>query len=294
MTVFAILAAALSMSTNGVELLVRSETDVVDPGRSVFLTVSAKAQEGTEVTLPSLEGRLRGFTVADRIDTAEGTELKLIPDPVAGHYAVKPFAVGVRRGAEDLSFVAGPLYFDPPKAAERVDGAMEISPAKDVPPFSFKRLWLLVCEWLEANWRTILWIALAIAVIALLGVLAWWIAHRVRLHLMSPIQRAWLELDKLVSKGLPDRGRYKDFYIELTMVVRRYIQRKYGVKAPHLTTGEFLREIGESGRVPGREKLASFLESADLVKFAGVEATKEMASGATESARAYLKEDSRP
>ena len=38
--------------------------------------------------------------------------------------------------------------------------------------------------------------------------------------------------------------------------------------------------------------LREFLESADLVKFAGVEATKEMANSATDSARTYLKSDS--
>ena len=107
---------------------------------------------------------------------------------------------------------------------------------------------------------------------------------------MSPIERAWVELDRLLKKGLPGRGRYKDFYVELTMVVRRYVQRKYGIKAPHLTTEEFLMEFREEGRGK-REELRKFLESADMVKFAGVEATPEMADEATDSARGYLKTD---
>ena len=110
---------------------------------------------------------------------------------------------------------------------------------------------------------------------------------------MSPIERAWVELDRLLKKGLPGRGRYKDFYVELTMVVRRYVQRKYGIKAPHLTTEEFLRNerIVElsNNRIA---ELKAFLESADMVKFAGVEATPDMADAATDSARGYLKSDS--
>ena len=102
---------------------------------------------------------------------------------------------------------------------------------------------------------------------------------------MSPIERAWVELDRLLKRGLPGRGRYKDFYVELTMVVRRYIQRRYGIKAPHMTTEEFLREAKPS------DGLRRFLESADMVKFAGVEATPEMADDATDSARDYLKSD---
>jgi len=123
------------------------------------------------------------------------------------------------------------------------------------------------------------------------------VARKVKEHRMSPIERAWVELERLLRKGLPGRGRYKDFYVELTMVVRRYIQRRYGIEAPHLTTEEFLREaerLAASGGVSlvARERLGKFLESADLVKFAGVEATPEMADGATASAREYLKSDS--
>ena len=110
---------------------------------------------------------------------------------------------------------------------------------------------------------------------------------------MSPIERAWAELDRLLKKGLPGRGRYKDFYVELTMVVRRYVQRKYGIRAPHMTTEEFLRECGSTeGRAGDTAALSKFLESADMVKFAGVEATPEMADDATDSARRYLKGDS--
>ena len=109
---------------------------------------------------------------------------------------------------------------------------------------------------------------------------------------MSPIERAWVELDRLLKKGLPGRGRYKDFYVELTMVVRRYVQRKYGIKAPHLTTEEFLREFRDEGRGM-RDELRKFLESADMVKFAGVEATPEMADEATDSAKSYLSQDNR-
>jgi hypothetical protein len=132
------------------------------------------------------------------------------------------------------------------------------------------------------------------AIAALLWLLVRWIVRKIREHRMSPIERAWVELDRLIKKGLPGRGRYKDFYVELTMVVRRYVQRKYGIKAPHLTTEEFLREIGQgsSACVPtGSKDLERFLESADMVKFAGVEATSEMADEATDSARKYLKQD---
>ena len=75
------------------------------------------------------------------------------------------------------------------------------------------------------------------------------------------------------------------------------MQRKYGIKAPHLTTEEFLAEFRNQGSgirdQASREGLRKFLESADMVKFAGVEATPEMADEATDSARGYLKSDAK-
>ena len=53
---------------------------------------------------------------------------------------------------------------------------------------------------------------------------------------------------------------------------------------------QFFEEIGARGMKS--EDLRRFLESADLVKFAGVQATPEMADEATDSARGYLKGDS--
>lgn len=112
---------------------------------------------------------------------------------------------------------------------------------------------------------------------------------------MSPIERAWVELDRLLKKGLPGRGRYKDFYVELTMVVRRYIQRQHGVKAPHLTTEEFFEATRNAPTFPKStlDELIDFLRKADMVKFAGVEATPETTDDATESAKTYIAKDDR-
>jgi hypothetical protein len=187
-------------------------------------------------------------------------------------------------GADDgsLSFVAGPIIFGAPAAREPVTGDMETDPKKDLPPLS----WKLVGQIAGGA------AALALLVTALV-LLVRYAVRRVREHRMSPIERAWVELDRLLRKGLPGRGRYKDFYVELTMVVRRYVQRKYGVQAPHLTTEEFLRACGSDGRCGNAASLGRFLASADMVKFAGVEATPEMADDATASARGYLTLDAR-
>ena len=79
------------------------------------------------------------------------------------------------------------------------------------------------------------------------------------------------------------------------MVVRRYVERRHAVRAPNLTTEEFLRaaQANPAFTPEAVAELKAFLESADMVKFAGVEATPEMADAATGKAKGYLEADSR-
>ena len=160
---------------------------------------------------------------------------------------------------------------------------MEIAPKRDLPPLS---------------WRLVGWISAAAAAAAGLLCLVWLAIRKVRaivrVHRMSPIERAMYELEALLRKGLPGRGFFKDFYVELTMVVRRYIERRHAVRAPNLTTEEFL-EAAKGNPAFSPEAVAElkrFLESADMVKFAGVDATPEMADSATGRAKDYLRADS--
>ncbi len=279
MILAAIIAAVLCESV-GVTNSVRIESDsrVIDPAKSVFLKVTLTTASGARRPAGvDLRDRAVGFSLAEDFaqepvllpdgTSSETVNWKFIPEPAAKEYKIKPFAFG--------DCLVPPVKFDPPPPREAVTGRMEIDPERDFPPLS----------WKLAGFAALA-LALAALVVAFAVALVRYVARRVKEHRMSPIERAWAELERLIGKGLPGRGRYKDFYVELTMIVRRYIQRRYGIKAPHMTTEEFLRAAKPS------DELREFLESADMIKFAGVEATPETADGATESARRYLETDS--
>ena len=299
---FLLAAILFETSQFGIGLRVESETKVIDPAKSVFLRMELRTPHDRKAEMPDLRDRTVGFSLVEDFaeephkekdgSTVHVTNWRLVPEPCAEVYKIKPFVVKgspmIWKSQSDegkFSFIGGPIYFENPAARRPVTGAMEADPQKDLPPLS---------------WKLVGWVALVVlSVLLILAALVWlvrYLARRVKEHRMSPIERAWVELDRLIKKGLPGRGRYKDFYVELTMVVRRYVQRKYGIKAPHLTTEEFLREVADdtsrgSGLASNVLSLRKFLESADLVKFAGVEATPEMADEATDLARGYLKSD---
>jgi len=297
---FVLLAAVLfETSQFGIGLKIESETAAVDPARSVFLRVEVKTPSDRSAAMPDLRDRVVGFSLAEDFaeeprkekdgSTVQVANWRLVPEPCADVYKLRPFVVKASpkiykaRSDEGMySFVGGPVAFEKPAAREPVTGGMEADPKKDLPPLSWKLVGLVSLALLAA-----------LALLAGLVAVVRYLARRVKEHRMSPIERAWAELDRLLGKGLPGRGRYKDFYVELTMVIRRYVQRKYGIKAPHLTTEEFFAEIAKSNNQTLKQSnnLQAFLESADMVKFAGVEATPEMADAATDSARGYLKGD---
>jgi hypothetical protein len=68
----------------------------------------------------------------------------------------------------------------------------------------------------------------------------------------------------------PDGGR--EFAIDVSNVVREYIEARFEVRAAHLTTDEFLRNLGEhteSMLAAHRVLLDDFLQTCDLGKFGG-------------------------
>ena len=107
---------------------------------------------------------------------------------------------------------------------------------------------------------------------------------------MAPRERALLELRELLERRLPEKGETKRFYVLLTGIVRRYIERRHKVRAPELTTEEFLKEATQHPAFTPETltRLREFLDAADMVKFAGITASAETVAGSTDAARRYL------
>jgi hypothetical protein len=106
---------------------------------------------------------------------------------------------------------------------------------------------------------------------------------------LSPQELANRELRELISRRLSETD-VKAFFVELTGVVRRYIERSTGVHAPEQTTEEFLREVNANRRFPDdtNARLGAFLESADLVKFAGYQPDAEAIQQSTHRAKQFI------
>ena len=298
-------AFTADLSHGEVSIKLEATPERVSPAQDLMLTVTVDAPAHLEVTLPDLRDRFAGFSMAEDFATEPVTangrrhqtyRWRLEPEPAAERYRLAPFAVTVTDTSQSpgthspkdsllpppSSFATRPVIFPAEGARPPVTGDPEVSPEPVyIPPTA----------------RTVaLWVIAALGGLAALAAALFGLtrlSRRVREFRMSPVDRAMAELQRLLGRNLPSRGLYKEFYIELTMVVRRYIERTRGIRAPEQTTQEFLVAAADHPSFTPEilAQLKTFLESADLVKFAGQEATPAMTDAATANAQTYIRAD---
>jgi hypothetical protein len=91
-----------------------------------------------------------------------------------------------------------------------------------------------------------------------------------------PWDKALLRLTALSTKDYPSQNQFKLFYSELSDIVRRYLEERFNINAPEMTTEEFLNHCHTTQELTEDHKklLRDFLNGCDLVKFAKHEPTK--------------------
>jgi hypothetical protein len=96
-------------------------------------------------------------------------------------------------------------------------------------------------------------------------------------------------LRKLRESDLLATGQIKAFYIELSEIVRRYIEGRYFVPALELTTGELMDDLKQVTLEPdARDMLRDLLELSDLVKFAKYAPASEEHERAPQLAESFV------
>jgi hypothetical protein len=81
---------------------------------------------------------------------------------------------------------------------------------------------------------------------------------------------AYEALIELKNKDLTGTGKVKEYYFALSDIVRHYLENRFYLKAPEMTTEEFLSHLRETDQLRPDHKglLREFLSNCDLVKFA--------------------------
>lgn len=146
------------------------------------------------------------------------------------------------------------------------------------------------------GWLAVLGIASGLAVVgsgSVLGYRAWRARRRIERQ-RSAYDEAVFRLRELEQAGPPDETAADAWFVSLSAIVRRYLEQRYEIRAPELTTEEFLQVATARPELSAEHRglLRSFLERCDRVKFAGYRPDAEESLATLKAARGFI-EDTR-
>ena len=128
-------------------------------------------------------------------------------------------------------------------------------------------------------WEIFRWILLGLAVVAVVVAIVYVIkrlkAHKpiIELHVEPPIPpdtRALNALEELRRKELWQAGKLKEYYTDLTDIVRNYLEEAWDIPSTDMTSDETLEAFSscKAYSETNDTKLRQILKTADMVKFA--------------------------
>ena len=125
--------------------------------------------------------------------------------------------------------------------------------------------------------------------------IGWWYWRRQRFRIApAPPQPAHVlalqALHRLEQQNLIGQQQIDAFYVQLSAILRRYVEWRFRLRAPEQTTEEFLAATLTSGGLltTHRDALRTFLQHCDLVKFARHEPTADDMQRTFDSAKAFV------
>ena len=129
---------------------------------------------------------------------------------------------------------------------------------------------------------------------ALIATYFLWLRGRTKSRRENAYVIAINKLNRLLDdqQGAAPKYSVEQFYIEISGIIRRYLENRYDVRAPDLTTDEFLQLAADESELSREHQtlLGEFLKQADIVKFAGVQASEDGVKRSTDLARKFLEE----
>ena len=271
----------------------RTEVTIGDPIR---YTISVTAAAGVEVEIPLLGEQVGDFTVLDFGELPPRTENGQV---VTGRwFRLTTFETGQH-------LLPGPTirYRHQAGERERIDGndvsitvisllaeAGQNPELRDIKP----------PEVLPFDWRPYGLVAVAGLVLAGLGGGLFFYLRRLAPAVAPAVapaasQVALEALRRLHARGLIEKQQFETYYVSLSAIVREYLENGLNLRAPEMTTEEFLSTAARDRQLSPvqQERLAEFLSQADLVKFARHRPRLEESEAAYRAARRFV-EETRP
>jgi hypothetical protein len=257
------------------------------------LTLTITAPPEVRVTLPEVAKTLGPFEVVQQRTTGP---LSLTPQTQqwqreyglaavsGGSLTVPSLTVYIQAGDATQELTTDPLTIT---VTTLVPADADTSDIKDIaPPVSLARRGLPAWMWVVAS---------GLGGLGLVVGGWWWYRRRRRAMAVPLVQRpahllALAALECLQRQDLIGQERIEAFYVRVSTILRRYVELRFGLRAPEQTTEEFLVSVLATGGLIAthRDLLEAFLRQCDLVKFARHRPTLSDMEETFESARNFV------
>lgn len=117
---------------------------------------------------------------------------------------------------------------------------------------------------------------LGVLLLAIIGLVVYFILRKKKMGYyfkpkieLPPHVTALQKLDKLKASKIWQRGQEKEYYTELTDILRGYIDRRFGIDAPEMISEDIISAVHlATDTRSATDGLAQILRLADMVKFA--------------------------
>ncbi len=259
-----------------VSALIRLEPQKVRIGDSVTLTLEVTAEADVELLMPVFGESLERFTILEFVpkERIEKTGRSIASQSYrlqalsSGTHNIPPITIefvdrrpGMRPAPEDedaYELLTPRISFEVESVLPENAGDMLKPPLGPLAPLA------------ETQTRTWPWLALIAVIFAIAGLLILWRHVAKRVQRQTALELALGRLDVLEARPRPDARAMDSFFVELSDLVRRYLEARFALHAPELTTEEFLDIAATSPDLTSEHRgfLQNFLSSADRVKFA--------------------------
>ncbi len=257
-------------------LTIKVDKKEISIAEHLQLILEVRAREGVKVELPKFGDKLDQFSISDFREPAP----RMVADKLvlyARAYTLSPFLSGTYKIAPMT------ITFQQPgekKKHEIKSEQIEIN-VKSLLPGDAAKLKIRDIAGPVSMPRpdhTRLMIGL-LAGVLVLGLIsgAIMLRKRGRSHARAVARKsaheiAREELAALIAEDLPGRGMIKQFYQRLSGILRHYIENRFSLRAPELTTEEFLEQLRNTDQlgIDHKNLLRDFLQHCDLVKFAAL------------------------
>jgi len=270
----------------------RVDPDTVTIGTRFRYTIEVSAPTGLEIVLSQPTEKIGDFDILDFGDAPV--------DERDGHHTVA-------RWYTLVGWEPGYLLLASPTVLYREgDGEHRVAPEdetvitvesllKDTEEIDVRDI--KDVEEVPIDWRPY-WLAAGtlLGLIALGAGLFWLLNRRQQTIAARPVtpphEIAYAELARLQRLGLTQQGAFKEYYSGLSAIVRTYVEQRFGVRAPEMTTEEFLVRSARKGELQGQHRglLGGFLGESDLVKFAKHLPTIDDSERAYDAAKRFVDE----